>query len=317
MTSVRHRLGLLRGRLVEQAAARRAWLMQRFFLPARRRRVARLRYAAVLDGQTMNLHAELPTSEALPQEAEIRLRRGLRRRHHVPARVYEDRDGTLLMDAAVLLGDEVGGVPVDTGRWKLHLLLHHRRRTRRLPLLLVEPPVPYGGPTKPMTASPITGDRHRIGRTVTGNARLVTSEARPAAEIARVDLSHSGLVVDVRVLGAEVHEPWAEFKEKNRRIECPLEQVGPATWRVVVPLERMELRRATDHWDVVLRASGVRPLRFGRRLHDVRNPLRVFAIKETVVAPSGRTPLIVHPRYTAAGNFRITCSRMPEAGRRH
>ncbi|MGW4998761.1 hypothetical protein ACWEP8_13870 [Streptomyces hydrogenans] len=314
MTSVRYRLGRLRRAFITWAVVRRAWLMQSFFLPVRRNSGAQLRYAALLDGQTVNLHAALPASAGVPREAEIELRRGLRGRHRVPARVYQDRDGSVLMDAAVLLGDEVGGLPIETGRWKLRLLLHDRR-SQRMPLLLLEPPAPYGGPTKPMHASPITGDRHRIGRTVTGNARVVSAEARPAAEITRVDLSHTGLVVDIRVLGTEVTEPWAEFKEKRRRIQTPLDRIGPATWRVVVPLEQMRLRRGVDHWDVALCDSDVRPMRFGRRLHDVRNPLRVFAIKETVVAPRGLDPMIVHPRYTAAGNFRVTCSRMPEAGR--
>lgn len=54
-------------------------------------------------------------------------------------------------------------------------------------------------------------------------------------------------------------------------------------------------------------------MRLGRRLHDVRNPLRVFAVQQAVVAPPGQDPLVVHPRYTPAGNFRVTCTRMPEA----
>jgi hypothetical protein len=54
-------------------------------------------------------------------------------------------------------------------------------------------------------------------------------------------------------------------------------------------------------------------MRLGRRLHDVRNPKRVFAMRETAVTPVGRTPMLVLPRYTPAGNFRIQCSPMAEA----
>jgi hypothetical protein len=305
-----------RKKLYRRATVLRTALMMRFFLPLRAERTARLRYAAVLDGQTVNLHAELPGSVTLPGDAEIELRRG-RRSHRSPARVYEGREGRLLMDAAVLLGDEVGGAPVDTGRWKIRLRLGSGRRSRTLPLLLVEPPVPYDGPTMPMAASPVTGRRYRIGRTVTGNARVVTSAAKPGAEVLKIDLSHTGLTVVFRVFGAEVEEPWAEFIAAGRRIQQPVSTTGDGAWHVVVPLEQMTpRRRATEHWDVALCSRGRRPMRLGRRLHDVRNPLRVFAVHQTVVAPQGLDPLIVHPRYTPAGNFRVTCIRMPEAGRR-
>ncbi|MFF7673618.1 hypothetical protein [Actinacidiphila glaucinigra] len=310
---LRRRAATVRKKLYRRATVLRTALMLRFFLPLRARRTARLRYAAVLDGQTVNLHAELPGSVTRVGDAEIELRRG-RESHRTPARVYEGAGGRLLMDAAVLLGDEAGGAPVGTGRWKIRLRLRSGGRSRTLPLLLVEPPVPYDGPTMPMAASPVSGRRYRIGRTVTGNARVVTSAARPGAEILKVDLSHAGLSVAFRVFGTEVAEPWAEFIASGRRIQQPVTVSGDGSWHVVVPLEQMTpRRRATEHWDVALCSRGRRPMRLGRRLHDVRNPLRVFAVQQAVVAPPGQDPLVVHPRYTPAGNFRVTCTRMPEA----
>ncbi|CAL9615071.1 hypothetical protein [Streptomyces griseomycini] len=297
-----------------RAAALRNRLMQRFFLPLRRGRAARLHYAAILDGQTVNLHAQLPPSVRLPERAEVVLRRG-RRRFATEARVYEGPADEVLVDAVVLLGADVGGAPVGQGRWRLRLRLHSGRRSRTLPLLLFQPPVPYEGPTKPMTASPVTGERHRIGRSFRGSARVISTGARPSAEVAKVHLTHAGVTVDFRLLGTRAEEPWAEFVASGRRIEQPVTPLAADTYRVEVPLDQMPPRGSRpDHWDVVLCDPTGLSLRLGRRLHDVRNPLRVFAMRSLAITPSGRPPMIVQPRYTPAGNLRVTCTRMPEAG---
>ncbi|MFJ8198638.1 hypothetical protein [Streptomyces sp. NPDC096152] len=294
-------------------SALRLRLTLRLFVPLRKNRTARLRYAAVLDGQTVNLHAVLPPSVPLPDRSEVVLRRG-RGRHHAPAQVYRGPRGELLMDAAVLMGAEVGGVPAGAGKWKLRLRTYTGRRSRSLALLLLEPPVPYEGPTKPMAASPVTGARHRVGRTVTGTARIVSSAPRPAVEVSKVHMAHSGVTVDFRVLGTAAHAPWVEFVAAGRRLRQPAHVLGQGAFRTVVPLDRMEPRSSRpEHWDVVLCQEAGPSLRLGRRLHDVRNPRRVFAMRSMAMAPIGRTPMIVQPRYTPAGNLRVTCTRMPEA----
>lgn len=304
----------LRRGLRPRAAALRNRLMRSVFLPLRRGRTARLHYAAILDGHTVNLHAELPPSVRLPESAEVLLRRG-RRRFTTEARVYEGPTGEALVDAVVLLGTDVGGAPVGPGRWRLRLRLRSGRRSRTLSMLLLQPPVPYEGPTKPMTASPVTGERHRLGRSVRGSARVVSTGARPSAEVTKVHLTHAGVTVDFRLLGLQAEEPWAEFVASGRRIEQPVTMLATDTLRVEVPLDRMPPRGTRpDHWDVVLCDSTGRSLRLGRRLHDVRNPLRVFAMRSLAITPQGSPPMIVQPRYTPAGNLRVTCTRMPEAG---
>lgn len=316
MTRAAHRVGKGVGRRARRPfTALGTWMLLRVFLP-RRTHVGRLRYAAVLDGQTVNLHAELPDSLPLPEHAEIELGRG-RERHTSPARVYEDTRGRLLCDAAVLLGTQLGGLPVRDGEWKVRLRLRTGRRTRKLSLLLVELPEPYAGPTMPHTVSPITGQRHRLTRSVTGSLRIVTTTPRPLAEVVRVDLSHTALHVDFRLVGAAKDDPEVEFAATGRRLTRPVEPLTEETWRVRVPLEEMGPdRKDVLHWDVTARFASGSALRVGRRVHDVRNPQRVFGIASLTVAPPGAAPMIVHPRYTPAGNFRVTCSRMPESGRR-
>ncbi|MYR40627.1 hypothetical protein [Streptomyces sp. SID5910] len=297
-----------------RAAALRNLLMLRLFLPLRRGRTAQLRYAAILDGQTINLHAELPSSARLPERAEVVLQRG-RRRFTTEAHAYEGPGGEILVDAAVLLGADVGGVPVDSGRWRLRLRLSGRR-SRTLSFLLLQPPMPYEGPTKPMAASPVTGERHRIGRSFRGSARLVSTGARPSAEVTKVRMTHAGVTVDFRLLGDRADTPWAEFVASGRRIEQPVTALEAGAFRVEVPLDRMPPRGTRpEHWDIVLADRTGRSRRLGRRLHDVRNPLRVFAMRSLAITPPGRLPMIVQPRYTPAGNLRVTCTRMPEAGR--
>ncbi|MFE2533450.1 hypothetical protein [Streptomyces sp. NPDC059371] len=303
----------MRRRVVRGFVVPRAWLMNRFFLPRRSKNTALLRYAAVLDGQTVNLHAVLPSRTPRPDRVTVVLQRG-RKRHHTEANAYEGPAGDVLVDAAVLMGAEVGGVPVDAGMWKLRLRMHAGRRSRSMALLLVEPPVPYEGPTKPMTASRITGARYRVGRTITGAARIVSSDPVPAVEVSKVHMSHAGITVDFRVLGTAVDSPWTEFVAAGRRIREPARLLETGLFRTEVPLDRMEPRSTRpEHWDVVLCQETGPSMRLGRRLHDVRNPRRVFAMRSMAMTPVGRTPMIVQPRYTPAGNLRVTCTRMPEA----
>ncbi|MEV8451532.1 hypothetical protein AB0467_06745 [Streptomyces sp. NPDC052095] len=308
----RRPLRALRRRTGRQITRVRSVLLRRVFLPRREGRAAVLRYAAVLDGQTVNLHAGLPRRVRPDEGARIELRRR-GRRFTTDARVYTDHDGGVAMDAAVLLGQDVNGLPLTPGRWKIRLRLSQGLR-RTLPLLLVDLPVPYGGPTRPMEASAATGARYRLGRSVTGNARVTFSPSQPSAEVVRVQVSHSHVEVAFRVVGGEPEAPWAEFVASGRRLEADVERSAEGLWQVTAPLHLMAPRRdRAEQWDLVLCSDNLRDMRLGRRLHDVRNPGRVFAYRQTAVTPAGRHPMLVLPRYTPAGNFRIQCSPMTEA----
>ncbi|TRV76856.1 hypothetical protein FKN01_17520 [Streptomyces sp. 130] len=305
----RHPLRALRRR----AARVRSALLRRYFLPRRRGRAAVLHYAAVLDGQTVNLHARMPRWVRPDEDARIELRRR-GRRHTADAKVYTDHDGGVAMDAAILLGQDVSGLPLTPGRWKIRLRLSQRTRRRALPLLLVDLPVPYGGPTRPMEASAATGDRYRLGRSVTGSAHIMFSRPQPSAEVVRVHVTHSHVDVTFRVVGAEPETPSVGFVASGRRLEADAERLDEGLWQVFVPLHLMSpLRDRAEQWDLVLSSGNLRDMRLGRRLHDVRNPGRVFAYRQTAVTPVGRRPMLVLPRYTPAGNFRIQCSPMTEA----
>ncbi|MGV9287507.1 hypothetical protein [Streptomyces sp. NPDC003719] len=309
----RRPLRAVRRRLRRAGTRVRSVLLRRVFLPWREDRAAVLRYAAVLDGQTVNLHAGMPRWVRPDENARIELRRR-GSRHTADARVYTDHDGTVVMDAAVLLGQEVGGLALRSGRWKLRLRVKKGFRRRALSLLLLDMPKPYGGPTRPMDASTVTGARYRLGRTVTGSARVTFTPSPPSAEVVRVRTSHSGVEIVFRVVGSEPEAPRAEFVASGRRLEAEVGALEDGLWQVSAPLHLMVPRRdRPEQWDVVLCSDNLRAMRLGRRLHDVRNPKRVFAVRETAVTPAGRDPMLVLPRYTPAGNFRIQCSPMAQA----
>ncbi|MFD4645412.1 hypothetical protein [Streptomyces sp. NPDC058441] len=312
MRRLRRYLGAGRRRIRARLAALRTWLMTRVFLPRRSGSAALLRYAALLDGQTLNLHAELPDSLPSVDRAQLLVRRR-RRRHRVPVAVYESGD-RLLMDAAVLFGDEAGGLPLTRGRWKLRLRVTAGRRSRTLPLVLWDIPMPTSGPTQAMKASPLTGDRYRVSRTVRGDLRVVCSAATPAAELANVHVEHARVEVDLYLFGVWAEEPVAEFVAAGRSVDRPLFEVVPGLWRVDVPLAEMVPEPGRrQHWDVMVHAEGHhRPLRLARRLHDVRDPDRVFGMRKIMVAPQRQQLMVVEPRYTPAGNFRLTCDRGAE-----
>ncbi|MFE5938929.1 hypothetical protein ACFQ69_26655 [Streptomyces sp. NPDC056470] len=311
--AVRRRLGRLRRAVIALVVRWRAWWMQHAFLPLRGRGAARLRYAAVLDGQTLNLHAELPRAVRGAEHAEIVVS-GRRRRHVTEARVYEDGQGRTLVDAAVLLGAGVGGAGLTPGRWRLRLRVESGRRSRRIPLLLLEAPHSYEGTTRPMEASPLTGDRYRIGWTATGSARIRCTPARPSVEVVDVHIEHARIDVDIRLLGMADARGWSEFVASGRRVRSDLADVEPGVWRVEVPLTDMVPRSdRREHWDVVLCGGSRRPLRFARRLHDLSDPQRVFTMRKIVVAPRRDQLMMIEPRYTPAGNLRFTCSRVSTA----
>ncbi|MEV7034955.1 hypothetical protein AB0N99_32590 [Streptomyces sp. NPDC093272] len=300
-------LAAVRRRAAVRLARPRAWLMDRLFVPRRAARTARLRYAAVLDGQTVNLHAELPRSVTGADLAEIVVQRR-RHRHRVPARIYAGRDGRLLVDAAVLLGTGARGVPVTPGRWRLRLHVTAGRRVLRFPLLLAELTRPTTGTTGPMTSSPVTADRYRLGRTVRGDARVVCARPRPAAEVVTVHIEHARIEVDLRLFGVDADARQAEFVAAGRSVRRPLHAVGAGVWRVEVPLAEMVPAGSRNvHWDVLVHTDARAPLRLGRRLHDVQAPGRVFAMRKILVSPRRGTLMLIQPRYTPAGNLRFTC----------
>ncbi|MET8892633.1 hypothetical protein [Streptomyces albogriseolus] len=305
----RKQLRRMRRRAGARLVAARSRLMTRFFIPRRVGTTARLDYAAVLDGQTVNLHAELPARMRDVREAEILLGRRSRT-FQVPARVRTDRDGRLLVSAAVLLGAAVGGASVTPGRWKMRLRVRSGRGSRTLPLLLVEHTTPLRGSTGPMKYAPLTADRYRLGRTLRGDARLVCIEAKPAAEVVNVYIEHARIEVDLRVLGTDAGRPWAELVAAGRSVECPLAEVEPGVWRLRAPLaEMLPSTGRAEHWNVMVHTDGHPPLRLARRLHDVRTPERVFAMRKILVSPVRGALMTIQPRYTPAGNFRFTCGR--------
>ncbi len=150
-----------------------------------------------------------------------------------------------------------------------------------------------------MKYAPLTADRYRLGRTLRGDARLVCVEAEPAAEVVNVYIEHARIEVDLRVVGTDAGLPWAELVAAGRRVECPLAEVEPGVWRLRAPLaEMLPSTDRAEHWNVMVHTDGHPPLRLARRLHDVRTPERVFAMRKILVSPARGALMTIQPRYT-------------------
>ncbi|WP_079124425.1 hypothetical protein [Streptomyces sp. NBRC 110611] len=299
----------------------RGLLVRRVVRPLTTDRAAPLRFAGVLDGHTLNLHGTLPMSFRSAHSATVVLRRG-RVEHCTPVRLRPRPGGPPAFDAAVLLGAEMDGVPVGHGPWRMALAVHSRRGVHLLRLLPAEgPAADYNGPTGPVNACQRTGRRYRVGSSLLGYARLVVARPLPRAEVDRVEVRHHGIAVCFHGVGdtggAPDEIPAALLVRGEAAIACPAPEFTgqDGVLRFEVPLGSIRpAGRRTEAWDFYVRWGGEsgRPLRLGRRLHDVSDPRGVFAIRPTVVSDRRGGLVRVHLYYTDRGSLRMACTRLAD-----
>ncbi|MEV4434553.1 hypothetical protein [Streptomyces sp. NPDC049555] len=283
-------------------------------MPAAHGSAARVQYAAVLDGHTLNLQAVLPagTPEAAP--AHLVLVNGATA-VRTEARLERTTAGELTATATVLLGAEAGGLPVTVGRWHLALEVERPGATVRLRLLGDGAPA-YGGPTRPLAVCPVTGRRHRLGITPAGQLRLTVAAAEPRAEVLRIERSFSGVDVLFALYGADAGgtRPVVELAEQDRRgvVRYTAEPLpgDDSAWRLTVPLARVLDTSRAQTWSLRLprAARGARPLELGRRGHDLRAPRQVLTPPKFTVRAADGTFVQVKPQYTRRGALRLVCT---------
>ncbi|MFF4606539.1 hypothetical protein ACFY12_27880 [Streptomyces sp. NPDC001339] len=316
----------VRRRVSTVSASGRDTLVDSVFMPAAHGSAARVRYAGVLDGHTLNLHAVLP-DEALPDEAapDTAVPASLvfvngERRVRTEARLRRDAAGRLCASATVLLGADIGGLPVTEGRWRLALELAASPATVRLRLLGDGSPA-LAGPTRARTTCPRTGRRHRLGISPSGQLRLTVAPPLPRAEVLRLEHSFTGASLLFATYGPAGRgpgdggaQPVVELVEQERRLlrrhaADPLPGDDGA-WRVAVPLASMVDTSARQVWSFRLPrpSGGGRPLDIGLRDHDLRAPRRVLTPPRFTVRAEDGTFVVVKPQYTRRGALQLVCT---------
>ncbi|GAU70543.1 putative hypothetical protein [Streptomyces sp. NBRC 110611] len=309
----------VRRRVITVSASGRDTLVDSVFMPAAHGSAARVRYAGVLDGHTLNLHAVLPDGAAdTAVPASLVFVNG-EQRVRAEARLHRDGGGRLCASATVLLGADIGGLPVTAGRWRLALELAASPATTRLRLLGDGSPA-FAGPTRARTTCPRTGRRHRLGISPSGQLRLTVAPPRPRAEVLRIEHSFTGASVLFATYGPTGQgpgdsgpEPVVELVEQERRLVRrhaaePLPGDDGA-WRVTVPLATMLDTSARQVWSFRLpRPSGGRPLDIGLREHDLRAPRRVLTPPRFTVRAADGTFVVVKPQYTRRGTLQLVCT---------
>ncbi|HWH01403.1 MAG TPA: hypothetical protein VNV66_19305 [Pilimelia sp.] len=303
------------------ALARRRW---RFVLPERlqpRGPAALVRFAGVLDGQTLNLDLRIPQLPAgSVQAAEIHVVQGDVRRTG-PARVHPADGGATAVTAAVLLKDSPAASPVTRPRrWRLECVLQTASGERhRLPLRHAPAPRWAGGPTVAAPRAPITGERYVPEVAWSGRTVLRVSPPPPLAEVDRLLLSWTTALVEIRMVGvAPARSMAVEFQGRDGGVVTVTpESCEGDTLRVRLPVAGLAAHAGSGRestFDVWL-VNGSRRFRVGRRLHDLTNPKQVLRIAPAIVWVDEGAALRVRPYYTSAGNLALACIAMESVRR--
>ncbi|GHF33219.1 hypothetical protein [Streptomyces morookaense] len=298
-------------------ATGRDTLVDSVLMPAAHGSAARVRYAAVLDGHTLNLHAELPAGTPEDAPARLVLAQGATELR-ADARTHRDDAGRPCVSATVLLGDTIGGLPLGTGRWTLALELDAAPAPVRLRLLGDGAPG-FSGPTRALAVCPHTGRRHHMGITASGQLRLTVAPAVSRAEVLRIERSFTGAGLLFAVHGPAADatrgaRPVVEVVEQQRRrvLRRTAEPLpgDDSAWRVSVPLADMTGTSGRQVWTFRLpvRNRRGRALDLGRRDHDLRTPRKVLTPAAFTVRAADGTFVQVKPQYTRRGALQLVCT---------
>ncbi|WP_174261706.1 hypothetical protein [Streptomyces sp. ADI95-16] len=355
----------VRRRAAAGLASGRSTLVDSVLMPAAQGSAARVQYAAVLDGHTLNLRALLPAGVPVagpdasgadvsgpdasgpdasapdasgpdasapdasapdasgpdgdaPARAHVLFISG-GTRIRAAARLHRERDGQTSVQATVLLGEDIGGVPVTLGRWTLGLELDSGSPAPVRLQLIGDGAPAYGGPTRPLDTCVRTGRRHRLGLTPAGRLRLTIAPAVARAEVLRVNRAFTGTSVLFAVYGPDTARdgatpPIVELVEQQRRTVLrhtaePLPADATA-WRVTLPLGRLLDTSARQTWSlrVVPGPRGGKPLEIGRHGHDLRSPRKVLTPPKFTVRAQDGTFVEVKPQYTRRGALQLVCT---------
>lgn len=276
--------------------------------------VAEAGLAAVLDGRTLNVDIRVSRFRHDDvRSAELRVVRGSDVRL-VPARLRPESDGSLSVEAAVLLDDSPGGLALRPGtQWLLEVVLRSEAHGEQILKVLGGPQkVGTRGLTVPSPPHPETGLQYHVRVVLTGRVAVTVRAPEPTAELDRLDLDWLRAALEIRMVGRPLAMPATiEIVKANGTspISVPVQPAGPDRVRCDLPLAKLAaVSKGTraPSFHVFLRSGG-RRFRVGRTLHDLRNPKNILKPTPTVVsaAPGQSVRMVV--RFTATGALTFTC----------
>nr|BFE72173.1 hypothetical protein GCM10020092_054740 [Actinoplanes digitatis] len=173
------------------------------------------RYAAVLDGRTLNVEFPVPGRAADVSSAALRVVRGSTVRS-VPARVRSGTDGACSLAATVLLAEGPDGLDLRPGSpWLLEAVVHTAAGTTSYAVLTGEQDTPEAGPTLAAPPDAVTGRRYQVRTTRSGRLCLAVLAPEPTAEVAVIDVDWLGAGLRVRLLGCDGPVSAVEFTART------------------------------------------------------------------------------------------------------
>ncbi|MGX6601613.1 hypothetical protein ACWKSP_05665 [Micromonosporaceae bacterium Da 78-11] len=293
-----------------------AWQAARSMKPVRTpRNAGEVRYAAVLDGRTMNLDIALPAGEAPPVTVTVVLTG--RQRLTGPGRIRSTVDGVVQVSATVLLGED--GLPVHTERrWTISCVVTDAAgRRRNHPLLgAPEPRRVTSGPTIVAPLCPRTGRRYQVETDPAGRTILTVQQAKRLAEVAEVHAGWTVASLQIRTVGFRYEQaPDLRFtlRDDGAVRAVPTSLDGD---RLAVALPASLLAETVTAkeclWDLHL-VNGRREIAVTSTLHDLTDPKAVLRLPTSIISISDGVAVRIRPYFTPRGRLVLACLRLASA----
>ncbi|KJK56323.1 hypothetical protein [Saccharothrix sp. ST-888] len=303
--------GRIRRKAGRHVAAGRDHLIHSVVAPRAEGTAAVVKYAMVLGGHNLNLHAWLPPET--PADATVELMVGNGTRHFsVPARLSAAPGGRPSVTASALLGKQVGGLPVTGGRWSLALRVTAPGGvTEERRLIGVGETPTLTGPSAALAACPVSGMSMQTGISPSGRLKLVVSEPPARAELVRVVRRFAGLQVEFRPPGPRGR---LEATDGRQVIGLSTEPVSgsPELLRSTLPLADLHATHQGSNWGFRWVGESGRKYWLRRRPDDLRS-VRVMlntGVKLVITDRKGRLHYVTQ-RHTIRGIYRLSFSPVP------
>ncbi|MGE7439483.1 hypothetical protein [Kitasatospora sp. NPDC001175] len=301
----------IRRKAGRHVAAGRDHLIHSVVAPRAEGTAAVVKYAMVLGGHNLNVHALLPPGTPADARAELTVGNGSRH-FTVPGRLSAGSGGRPSVTVSALLGEQVGGLPVTDGRWSLALrITTPGGAAEELRLIGVGETPTLTGPSTALAACPVSGLSMHTGVSPSGRLRLNVSDPAVRAVLVRTVRRFAGLQLDFRPPGPRGR---LEATDGRQTIALTVEPVpgSPELLRCTLPLDQFQAVGKGANWSFRWVGESGRRYWLRRRPDDLR-PVRVMlntGVKLVIADRKGRLHYVTQ-RHTIRGIYRLSFSPVP------